>query len=110
MACTVTYGSTLSFLPLFLIKKGLNSQYFFVSYGLTLIFMRAISGRLSDRFGRASVIIPGIMLLIITMFLMPFINSVILLVIITLIYAVAVGSYQPTLATYCVDKVKPSEF
>jgi MFS family permease len=63
LALYATYGGVISFLPLFVGKGGLgNPGLFFTVYALVLAAARPVAGILSDRFGRAPVIAPGMFL------------------------------------------------
>jgi len=58
---SMTYGSLVIFLPLLARDRNLgNPGLFFTFYALALVVLRGIAGRLSDRFGRAAIIGPGL--------------------------------------------------
>ncbi|HZK66886.1 MAG TPA: MFS transporter, partial [Chloroflexota bacterium] len=60
---TVTYGSIVSFLPIYAARQGVdNPGIFFTAYAVVLIVARGFTGHLSDRYGRAAVIAPGLLL------------------------------------------------
>ncbi|MEK7848352.1 MAG: MFS transporter, partial [Chloroflexota bacterium] len=55
----LTYGSIVSFLPLFAVKRGLaNPGLFFSVFAVVLILSRGPAGRISDRYGRGATVIP----------------------------------------------------
>jgi MFS family permease len=55
----LSYGSVLSFLPLFALDRGLgNVGFFFTVSSLSIVASRSVAGRLSDRVGRLPVILP----------------------------------------------------
>ena len=57
----LTYGTVISFLPLLAVERKIeNFEVFFTAFALALIVVRASAGELSDRFGRAAVIVPGL--------------------------------------------------
>ena len=58
---SMTYASLVIFLPLLARDRNLgNPGLFFTIYALVLVVLRGIAGRLSDRFGRAAIIGPGL--------------------------------------------------
>jgi predicted MFS family arabinose efflux permease len=62
VALAIAYGAISSFLPLFAEDRGISQgSYFFLAYGLALVLVSAFMGSLSDRWGRAKVIVPGML-------------------------------------------------
>lgn len=56
----LTLGSMQAFLPQFAEEQDLgNPGLFFTLFGVTLVSLRTLVGMISDRFGRASIIVPG---------------------------------------------------
>lgn len=68
MCMTMTFGAVVSFLPLFVQARNLgNPGLFFTVYSIIVVASRPAAGRLADRFGRATVIIPGMACLVVAM-------------------------------------------
>lgn len=68
MCMTMTFGSVVSFLPLFVQVHNLgNPGLFFTVYSIIVVASRPIAGRLADRFGRALVIVPGMACIVVAM-------------------------------------------
>ena len=109
MACTtVTFGAVASFLPLLVFEKRLgNPGLFFTVYSIGLIVSRAWAGTLSDRFGRAVVILPGMLLISVAMGVLAFATSLSHLLIAAVLNGFGYGGVQPTLLALAVDRASP---
>src|SRR5262245_9355066 len=105
---TVTFGAVASFLPLLVFEKNLgNPGLFFAVYSVGLIVSRAWAGKLSDRFGRAVVILPGMVLISVAMGVLAFATSLLHLLIAAVLNGVGYGGVQPTLLALAVDRASP---
>jgi MFS family permease len=60
LGLTLTYGALVAFLPLHADTYGVNPGVFFVVYALALTAVRRPAGRVSDRRGRAPVVVVGL--------------------------------------------------
>ncbi len=61
LSLTVAFGAILAFLPLMAEDRGLgNPGLFFVLYGLVVVPLRPVAGAIADRYGRAAVFLPGL--------------------------------------------------
>ena len=70
----------------------------------TFIIARPVSGKWSDRFGRAQVIIPGMLLLTIAMTLLAYATSIPWLLSVAALQGLGFGTVQPALMAFCVDR------
>lgn len=62
VAHAMNYGGIIIFLPVLVEARALgNPGLFFTIYALALVLLRGIAGRLSDRHGRAAIIVPGLL-------------------------------------------------
>jgi len=105
----VTYGSILTFLPLFAIQQDIdNPGFFFTVYGLTLIAAQVLAGRASDLVGRMRVIVPAMVLLALPFFVLALVQSLPLLLGMAVLYGLGFGSARATLNTLMVDTVPTS--
>lgn len=103
---SLSYGSIVSFLPLFAQEKGVaNPGIFFSVFAVTLIVVRALSGRLSDIKGRRFVIIPGMVLITLGLWVLSQADSLMFFLAAALIYGLGFGSVHPTLIALLVDRV-----
>jgi MFS family permease len=101
----MSFGAVLSFLPLFVQDRELgNPGLYFIVYSIAVICARPVSGKWSDRFGRAQVIIPGLVFLTIAMILLAYTHSVPLLLSVAALQGIGFGTVQPALMAFCVDR------
>lgn len=59
---SLAYGALVAFLPLELAAAPGRAGSFFTSYALAVLVARPVAGRLSDRWGRRPMIVPGLLL------------------------------------------------
>jgi MFS family permease len=102
---TLTYGALISFLPLHADARGLNSGIFFVVYALALTVVRRPAGRLSDRRGRAPVVVAGLVVLAGALVVLAFAESMASLVIGGIVYGAGHGVAHTTLIAWAADGV-----
>lgn len=108
LLAAMTYGSIVSFLPVYARSVGIeNPGIFFTPFAGVLLLTRPVAGRLSDRYGRGSVIIPGIMLIGFSMVTLSYTLTLTTLLLVALLYGMGFGSAQPTLMALTVDRVRP---
>jgi MFS family permease len=105
----LTYGSIVSFLPVFAVRRGLdNPGLFFTVFALALVLFRAPAGRLSDRYGRGATIIPGLVLAAAGLGLLSTAASVATFMVAAVLYGLAFALVQPALMALMVDRVSPA--
>ncbi len=104
------YGAMVTFLPVYAPERGLGNVgiFFTVSAASTLV-SRVGAGKASDRVGRPKVIIPFMGLLAVAIFLLPFLHSIYMLVIIGICFGLSFGTYMPTLNALVVDEAPPRD-
>ncbi|UCC64882.1 MAG: MFS transporter, partial [Anaerolineae bacterium] len=108
-AMAVSYGSILTFLPLFALQQGIhNPGLFFTAYGLTLIAAQFLAGRVSDLVGRHRVIVPAMVLLALAFPLLASVRSLPLLLGVAVLYGLGFGSARVNLNALLVDTVPAS--
>lgn len=102
---TMTFGVVVSFLPLFVQAHQLgNPGLFFTVYSIAVVVSRPFAGRLSDRFGRPAVIIPGMLLLAVAMTILAFSTSQFGMLSAAVLQGVGFGGVQPSLMAQVVDR------
>lgn len=107
---TVTFGTVVSFLPLFAKAHDLgNPGVFFTVYSLVVVVSRPLAGRLSDRFGRAAVIIPGMASLAAAMVTLAYITSTSGMLVAAVLKGIGFGVVQPAIMALAVDRSAPHE-
>jgi MFS family permease len=105
MCMTMTFGSIVSFLPLFVRDLQLgNPGVYFTIYAVVVLFSRPISGKLSDRLGRAAIIIPGMGLLACSMLTLAHSTSLFGLTCSAILQGLGFGGVQPALMALVVDR------
>lgn len=103
-----TYSSIVTFVPIYAGKQGMgNPGLFFTAYAITLILARGFTGQLSDRYGRAAVIAPGLMLATAGLWLLSTAASPVSFLTVAVLYGLAFASIQPALMALVVDRAAP---
>ena len=97
-------GSVIAFLALYALGIGLeNPGYWFGLYAVAVVVSRPIVGPISDRCGRAVVIIPCFVLTLVGMLLLSFAQSPTVLMIAAVIIGFGYGAVHPSLMTLAFD-------
>jgi MFS family permease len=104
LLCTVTYGSIVAFLPFFA-RDIPRYGFFYTAYALSSILIRIPIGRVSDKVGRGTIIIPGMITLIVSLLLLSKSSSLLLLICSGFLYGVGFNSVYPVLTALLVDRV-----
>ncbi|NLY70783.1 MAG: MFS transporter [Clostridiales bacterium] len=106
---TMNYGSIVSFIALYAGQKRVeNIGLFFTVYAAALLISRPYFGRLTDRKGISSAVYPGIIFVILSMFLIYYANSLSTFLIAGFIYGIGFGAIQPALLAMSVRNVSYS--
>jgi MFS family permease len=109
LGLNVAYGTLASFVPVYAVRVGLsNPGLYFLAFALSMIAGQTVGGRLSDRFGRAAVLLPGLLLLAAGVALVPSFSGWALLAS-GVVAGLGQGAAQPTLFALAVDRVGPAE-
>lgn len=105
MCMTMTFGAIVSFLPLFVQHHNLgNAGLFFTVYSIVVVVLRPLSGRLSDRFGRSAVILPGMFFLAISMVVLAYTTSQSGLLWTAVLQGIGFGAVHPAIMAWIVDR------
>lgn len=102
--CTLTYGSIVAFLP-FSAHDIADFGLYYTAYALSSIAVRIPVGRISDRVGRHTVILPGLVTISGGLFLLSQSHTLPLLVVSGTLYGAGFSSVYPTLTALIVDTV-----
>lgn len=94
---SVAYGGITTFLPLFGESIRVNSGTFFLVYALALTLARPVAGKLSDRFGEAVVIVPGLVVTVLSLAVLSFSTNLAGVIVAAVLYGIGFGSAQPAL-------------
>ncbi len=104
---TIGAGAVVTFLPLFAIERGIgNPGLFFTVQALVMVAVRSWTGQLSDRFGRAAVAVPGLIIASISLALLSQASSLTMFLGAAVLYAFAFASIQPSLMALVIDRAK----
>ena len=108
---TIGHSSIYAFLPLYAVSRGQGAAiaWFFTVYPIWLIACRALLRRLSDRVGRARVILPAIACLAAGFFALAFEPTSASLALAALLLATGSSVLYPTLAAMVVDRAPEGE-
>lgn len=106
----LTYASVVALLPLFAEKARLgNPGLFFTVFSVVVLVLRGPLGRVSDRRGRVAVVAPGLLLTFVALLVLSQAESMTMLLVVAVLYAIGVGAAQPTLMAMTVDRALPQE-
>ncbi len=106
----IPYGIMVAFIPVIAVGRGLsNPGLFYVVYGVAVLLVRAQAGRLSDLYGRAAVILPGMLLVSAAYLVLGLTSGVPGVLVGGVIYGLAFGSVQPALMALAADRVSLAE-
>jgi MFS family permease len=109
LGMTVTYGALVSFLPLHAADRGLNPGVFFVLYALALTATRRPAGRLTDRHGRAPVVVGGLVVLAASLVLLAFAAGAMGLALGGVGYGIGHGTAHTALLAWAADVAAPGQ-
>ena len=105
----LTYGSIITFISIYARNKGIeNIGIFFVCYAVALLLTRVNMGKIIDKYGINNVMIPGLILLFLSLILLAFAESLITFLITAFLYGFGYGVVFPTLNTVMVKVCPPS--
>ncbi|MCJ8008297.1 MFS family permease [Lederbergia wuyishanensis] len=103
----IAYGSITTFVPLFADSIHVNSGTFFLIYALTLLLVRPIAGKLSDRYGEAFIIVPALAVTILALIALGFSTGMIGVLVSAILFGIGFGSAQPALQAATINLVQP---
>lgn len=101
-----TYGSIISFLPLYAYSEGVDDiGLFFTFYAFTILVTRPVVGKMIDRFGINVVILPGFICLLIGISWLSQARDIREFLVIAFIYGLGFGALQTSLQTMAVRNI-----
>jgi len=105
---TLTYGSVVTFIALYASERGVNNiGTFFTVYAITLLILRPPLGRLIDKKGFNTLIIPGIISVGLTMITLSFAKDTSSFLLAAILFGIGIGAVQPSLQAISVYNVPP---
>jgi MFS family permease len=107
---SMAFGALIPFAPLLFAEKHLDlGQWFYTMYAIFLIASRFLTGRLSDKYGRTSVLLPGMFLVILSVLLLSGTTSEFWLLAMAGLYGLSAGTVQPSLMAMASEKASKDE-
>lgn len=104
----LTFTSYTTFLPLYARALGMgNAGFLYSVYALALMSTRVTGARISDRHGRAAVIIPGLGSVMVAFLVFAFASGPTALYVGVSLYGLGVGLAQPGLSAFTIDRLAP---
>ena len=105
LSYTLTTAPVNTFLPLLAVERGLgNPGLFFTVFSLTSMLSMLISGTVSDRAGRAAVIVPGLFLTAAAMFMLMAADNRTIFLSAGFLAGAGFGLIQPGMQSLVVDR------
>lgn len=103
-------GPVSAFIAIFARQRGVdNPGLYFSVQAIALALSRTFAGRLSDRRGRAFVIVPGLFTIACGLLLLPFVHGLFTLLISAFLIGIGFGTCQPATMALTVDSVSLDE-
>lgn len=106
---SLTFGGITTFLPLFAANIQVNAGAFFLVYAVTLIVIRPIAGKVSDKYGEGIIIVPALFIMIIALFVLAMTKGLVGIVITAILYGIGFGSAQPALQVATIRLAPPEK-
>jgi len=101
---SIIWGALTAFFPLYALSKGVdNPGLFFAAMALTLIFGRALGGRMMDLYRREKVIFPCLIAQIVAMAILVFSTTLPMFILVAVIWGIGTAFFYPTLVAYTID-------
>jgi MFS family permease len=105
LSLTVAFGAILAFLPLMAEDRGLgNPGLFFVLYGVVVVPLRPVVGAVTDRYGRAVVFVPGLVLGGLAMLLLATASMQWVMLAAAVLFGLGFGATHTALLAWTVDR------
>ncbi len=105
---SMIWGAVTAFFPLHALNHGMaNPGLFFAAMAITLIFGRALGGRILDLYPREKVIFPCLIAQIIAMIMLAFSTTLPMFILVAVIWGIGNSFFYPTLVAYTLDLAGP---
>lgn len=106
---SIVFGMLIPFAPMLAREKGVGEEigWFYTLYAFSLIFSRALTGPVSDRYGRDKVIVPGMLGVSFSLLLIGIAFHPSFFMLSAAFYGLCAGTVQPSLMAMVADRVTP---
>jgi MFS family permease len=106
----IGFGVINAFISIFAQSRGVqNPGFYFMVQAIALLGSRTFAGRLADRYGRAIVIIPGVILMVVALALLPLARGFPYFIISASLFGTGFGAAQPATMALLIDRVRPEQ-
>jgi MFS family permease len=104
------FGPIGAFISIFAQSRGIgNPGFYFTVQAVALLVSRSFAGRLADRYGRAVVMIPGMIAIAVALALLPLAHDFPHFMLSAALFGLGFGSTQPATMALLVDRVAPQQ-
>ena len=103
----IAYGGVIAFVALFADSIRVNPAAFFLTFAATLALSRPLAGKLSDRYGEISVIVPAVVIKILALLTLSFSTGLSGVLVAAVLYGIGFGSAQPALHAAIIRLARP---
>ena len=104
------FGVVNAFIAIFAQPRGLpNPGVYFMVEAIAMLLSRTFSGRLADRHGRASIIVPGMILTAMALVILPLAHGLSLFMVSATLLGIGLGTAQPATMALLIDRVRPEQ-
>lgn len=110
MCMGIGFGTISAFIAIYAQSRGVqNPGYYFMFMAIALLVSRTFAGRLADRYGRASAIIPGVIVMAAALAMLPPARTLSYFVISASLFGLGFGTAQPASMALLMDRVRPGK-
>jgi MFS family permease len=104
------FGAVSSFIAIFARMRGFqNPGFYFMIQAMALLISRLFAGRMTDRYGRRVVIIPGLILGATALGMLPLADSLSYFVVSAALFGFGFGAAQPATMALLIDRVRSEQ-
>ncbi|MFQ5914562.1 MAG: MFS transporter [Nitrospinota bacterium] len=105
-----SFGAVLTFIPTYLKSRGFETvSFFFVTYTVVAVGIRVFLAKISDRWGRRTVILPNLLVMVVVLSLLALARNAALFTAAALLFGMSQGFLHPTLGALVVDRVSAAD-
>jgi MFS family permease len=106
----VPYGTLVAFAPIIAAGRGLdNAGFFYTAFAGAMLLVRSKAGELSDRHGRAAVILPGMLVAAAALVVLALASGPAGVLAAGVIFGIGFGAVQPALMALTTDRVAEAD-
>ncbi|MEB3286365.1 MAG: MFS transporter [Vampirovibrionales bacterium] len=104
------FGALIPYIPLLASEKAIaNAGLFYTVYAVCLILSRGMTGKIVDKLGRSTIVLPALALVILSLMLLAWTSNDVIFLLAAAVYGLANGTLQPTLLAVAVDRSPKNE-